>query len=152
MAVGDLTTGPSTASVGDVSIGTTGGSATASGGAGGNASGASSNTTVTYSSNVEASRAAYAPDVLSAPTAPCRISIGGSAGWLGGAIGFGGSVLDEGCDLRETSRHLHNLGQQEASVQVMCLHDGARKALEAAGVTCKVTRDEAKVVSPSEMP
>lgn len=138
MAVGDLSTGPSTANVGPISVGTTGGA----GGQGGDASGASSTTTVTYSSSSEASRAAYAPGVLNSPTAPCRIAIGGSAGWLGGAIGFGGSTLDEGCDLRETSRHLSNLGQKEASVQVMCLHEGARKALEAAGVECKVQRGE----------
>lgn len=114
-----MTTGPSTAT-NDVSVAPIGGS---------------------VSVNSEAAKAAYAPDVLTSPTAPCRIGVGGSAGWLGGAIGFGTSTLDEGCDLRETSRHLSNIGQKEAAVQVMCLHEGARKALEVSGVICRVTSD-----------
>lgn len=133
--------GWSSSNSGGNSLALTNGGSSATGGSatGGNASGASSTTTVTYSSNVEASRAAYAPDVLTASTAPCRVSWGGSAGWLGGALGIGGSTLDEGCDLRETSRHLYNVGQRDAAVQVMCLHEGARKALEAVGVECKVS-------------
>lgn len=85
-----------------------------------------------------AARAAYAPDVIASPTAPCRIGIGASAGWLGGSVGVSASVLDEGCDIRETSRMLHNMGFKEAAVQALCLHDGSRKALEATGVKCLI--------------
>ena len=74
---------------------------------------------------------AYAPDVLATPTAPCRVSIGASAGWLGGALGFGGSVLDEGCHIRETARVLAGLGLAEAAIRAMCQDDVARKALAA---------------------
>jgi hypothetical protein len=61
-----------------------------------------------------------APDVLATPTAPCRISVGISGGWLGGAIGFGSSTEDEGCTLRENARLLHNFGQKEAALKLMC--------------------------------
>jgi hypothetical protein len=88
--------------------------------------------------SVEAPRLATAPDVISYPTAPCRIAIGASGGWFGGAIGFSGSSLDEACSRIETSRHLHNLGMRDASVQVMCLSDEARQALEATGVKCLI--------------
>lgn len=82
--------------------------------------------------------AAYAPDVISYPTAPCRVAIGASGGWFGGAIGFSGSSLDEACSRIETSRHLHNLGMRDASQQIMCLSDEARQALEATGFKCLI--------------
>lgn len=98
--------------------------------------------TVGNSMQVDAARAAYAPDVIAYPTAPCRVAIGGSAGWLGGAIGVTGSVLDENCSRIETSRHLHNLGHKEAAVQILCLSDEAKRALEATGVVCKLKAPE----------
>lgn len=73
-----------------------------------------------------------APDVIAYPTAPCRISVSASAGWLGGAFGFGSSVLDESCRRIEVSRQLHNLGQRDAAVSVMCNEPEAAKALGAA--------------------
>ena len=88
--------------------------------------------------SVEAPRLATAPDVISYPTAPCRIAIGASGGWFGGAIGFSGSSLDEACSRIETSRHLHNLGMKDASQQIMCLSDEARQALEATGFKCLI--------------
>jgi len=100
---------------------------------------------VTSGVNVEASRFAQAPDVISYPTAPCRISIGASGGWFGGAIGFSGSSLDEACSRIETSRHLHNLGAKEAAVQIMCLSSEAKQALEATGVKCLI-----KAEAPAE--
>jgi len=39
-----------------------------------------------------------APSVQGNTTAPCRIQIGASAGWMGGSFGAGSSILDEGCD------------------------------------------------------
>lgn len=86
------------------------------------------------------SKFAQAPDVIAYPTAPCRIAVGGSAGWFGGALGISTSSEDEGCTLRETARLLHNLGQSGAALQVMCLNDDARLALQASGVACKVQR------------
>lgn len=82
--------------------------------------------------------------MISTPTAPCRISIGASAGWLGGALGISGSILDEGCDIRESSRMLHNLGFKESAVQVLCLHEASRKALEVTGVKCLIGQAEVK--------
>lgn len=137
--------------------------ATATGGAGG-AGGAATATTTTSntatggsaSSSVQAgamtgpvtagnaltleARSVTAPDVISYPTAPCRVAIGASGGWLGGALGFSGSVEDTNCTLRETSRQLWNVGQRDAAVQVLCLNPDARLALQASGVACKVER------------
>jgi hypothetical protein len=121
--------------VGTSASGGAGGSAS-----GGNATGGASNATAgssTSAVNVSGARAAYAPDVLSTPTAPCRVSVGASAGWLGGAFGIGTSVLDDGCNVRETARVLWALGQRDAAIQAMCLDDTAKKALQAVGVVCR---------------
>lgn len=116
--------------------GGTGGNASAVGGTGGTAkavagsaqaSTGSSTSAVTVSS--QASRAAYAPDILATPTAPCRVAVGISAGWLGGALGLGGSVLDEGCHIRETARVLAGLGLIVAAVRALCQDPVAAKAL-----------------------
>jgi len=115
------------------------------GGSGGNASasasaqaGAQGGSVGNVGINVAAARLAQAPDVISYPTAPCRVSIGASGGWFGGAIGFSSSVMDEICSRIETSRHLHNLGAKDAAVQIMCLSDEAKQALEATGVKCLI--------------
>ena len=108
-----------------------GGAATANAGAA-TASAGSSSSAVTVSS--QASRAAYAPDILATPTAPCRVAVGISAGWLGGALGLGGSVLDEGCHIRETARVLAGLGLIVAAVRALCQDPVAAKAL---GEVCK---------------
>jgi len=126
--------------VGTSASGGAGGSASSTGGnaTGGNAAGGSATSGGSTSAvNVNGSRAAYAPDVLSTPTAPCRVSVGASAGWLGGAFGIGTSVLDDGCNIRETARVLWALGQRDAAIQAMCLDETARKALSAVGVICR---------------
>lgn len=108
-----------------------GGAATANAGAA-TASAGSSSSAVTVSS--QASRAAYAPDILATPTAPCRVAVGASAGWLGGALGFGTSVLDDGCHILNVARVLAGLGLVDAAVRAMCQDAIARKAL---GEVCK---------------
>lgn len=113
------------------------------GGSGGNANATAGSTAttgpITMGSQLAIEwRTAQAPDVISYPTAPCRISIGASGGWFGGAIGFSGSSLDEACSRIETSRHLHNLGAREAAVQIMCLSPEAKQALEATGLKCLI--------------
>lgn len=50
------------------------------------------------------SASAYAPSVLANPTAPCRVAIGGSGGWIAGSFGIGGSFEDEECSAREAYR------------------------------------------------
>lgn len=108
-----------------------GGSATASAGSA-TASAGSAQSAVTI--NSQAARAAYAPDILATPTAPCRVAVGASAGWLGGALGFGTSVLDEGCHIRETARVLAGLGLVQAAIRALCQDAVASKAL---GEACK---------------
>jgi hypothetical protein len=94
--------------------------------------------TVGNSLNVEMKGSAYAPDVIAYPTAPCRVAFGASGGGITAVFGLSGSILDEACSRIETSRHLHNLGHQAAAVQIMCLSDEARKALEVTGVKCMI--------------
>lgn len=61
-----------------------------------------------------------APDILATPTAPCRIAVGVSVGVIGGAAGFGYSVEDEGCTMRENARLLNNLGEKAAALKLLC--------------------------------
>jgi len=61
-----------------------------------------------------------APAMITTTTAACRVAVQASAGWLGGAFGFGTSVLDEGCDTREDARLLVNMGEREAAVLRLC--------------------------------
>ncbi len=76
--------------------------------------------TVAYSGTYDVRSTGVAPDMIASPTAPCRIGVGISGGWVGGALGIGSSVLDEGCELRENARLLNNLGKQSAAVQLLC--------------------------------
>lgn len=120
--------------------------AVATGGAGG-AGGAASASAGSVTSNYRGS--AIAPDVTAFPTAPCRVAGGVSGGWFGGAIGINGSVLDESCDLQNMSNTLSNRGQKAASIQILCLHDNARKAMEATGVKCLIANElPAAIVKP----
>jgi len=80
-------------------------------------------------SRVEIQTTGIAPDMISSPTAPCRVALGASAGWLGGAFGFNGSVLDEGCDAREDARMLNNLGLKTEAVTRLCAKPEMAKAL-----------------------
>lgn len=123
-----------------VSQGGAGGSATATGGnslaqggnatggdaAGGSATAASNQTATTGNQSVTISgperlmTTGIAPDLLVNPTAPCRVAVGASAGWLGGAFGLSGSVMDEGCDAREDSRLLYNMGMKDEAIMRLC--------------------------------
>jgi hypothetical protein len=76
--------------------------------------------TITYGGEYKLRSTGVAPDMIASPTAPCRIGVGISGGWVGGALGIGSSVLDEGCELRENARLLNNLGKQTAAVQLLC--------------------------------
>lgn len=110
-----------------------GGSASSSSGAASSATASNAGNTqaVTFTSpdDISVRTVGQAPDMIAYPTAPCRIAISASAGWLGGAFGFGGSVLDESCRRIEVSRQLHNLGAKDAAVAVMCNEPEAAKAL-----------------------
>ena len=125
------------------------------GGAGGNASaGASAQAlgqgtggsvgNVSPSFTVNTERSAYAPDVISYPTAHCRIALGGSGGNGIISFGFSSSVLDENCELIELSKHATlTLGQRDVGAQIMCLSPKVRQVYEAMGVKCLVALPEA---------
>lgn len=61
-----------------------------------------------------------APDVSAYSTAPCRIAVGASGGWMGGALGFSGSVLDEGCDVWRDHLNLRLAGYVEQADLRLC--------------------------------
>lgn len=115
----------------------TGGTSSASASAGSastssaNNAGNTQSVTFTAPERSEVRTTGIAPDVISQPTAPCRIAVSASAGWLGGAFGFGGSVLDESCRRIEVSRQLYNMGRINAAVKVMCNEPEAAAALGA---------------------
>lgn len=70
-----------------------------------------------------------APSQLSAPTAPCRIAVGVAGSWMGGSLGIGSSVLDDGCDTREDSRLLFNLGLRTEAIARLCMKPEMATAL-----------------------
>jgi hypothetical protein len=57
---------------------------------------------------------------VSYSTAPCRVAVGASGGWLGGAFGFTGSVLDEGCDVWRDVVNLTAHNYKEAADMCLC--------------------------------
>jgi hypothetical protein len=93
-------------------------------------------------------KTAQAPDVISYPTAPCRVAIGGSAGWFGGALGIVASTEDEGCTMRENARQLFNFGLTAAAIQLMCLDANAKLALEATGTKCLIRKPQEQPQEP----
>jgi len=94
---------------------------------------------------------ARAPDIFSYPTAPCRIAVGGSAGWVQFGFGLTSSVMDENCEINELRRGFQELGNTAAATQVMCLSDKGRKALEATGTKCLIKNEE-PTVQPQATP
>jgi len=93
--------------------------------------------------------AAQAPDAIALPTAPCRVAGGVSGGWFGGAFGISTSAMDESCDIQNMSNTLSNRGAKAASIQILCLHDNARKALEVTGTKCLIANEQpAEVIKP----
>lgn len=99
-----------------------------------NASNSGNNQAITFSSpaapeKVTVKTTGEAPAVLTNTTANCRVAIGASAGWLGGAFGFGTSVIDENCEIITLSIHMHNIGLKEQAVQMMCQSERAAKAM-----------------------
>lgn len=71
-----------------------------------------------------------APSLLTNTTSNCRIAVSASAGWLGGAFGFGTSVVDENCEIITMSQHMHNLGLQVESIEMLCESPRARKVMK----------------------
>lgn len=108
-------------SVNDNRSSATVGVATAVSNTSGSASGASiTNNIPTTPDKLTITTVGQAPDILATPTAPCRIAVGVSVGVIGGAAGFGYSVEDEGCTMRENARLLNNLGEKAAALKLLC--------------------------------
>jgi hypothetical protein len=55
-----------------------------------------------------------------APSTPCSSVVSGGAGFAGFGISLGGSYVDEECNVRETARLLHLIGQPDAAIAIMC--------------------------------
>jgi hypothetical protein len=112
---------------------------------GGNSVGLTASPTVEF-------KAATAPDIITYPTAPCLNAGGVSAGWFGGSVGITSSSRNDECALINKSVALHNLGLKEAAVQVMCLDDESRMALEATGVKCLISKPQQQEPQPRITP
>lgn len=98
-----------------------------------------------YSGGYDLRTTGIAPDILAQPTAPCRVAVGVSGGWIGGALGIGGSVEDTGCTRRENARVLTGLGRQDAAVRLMCADPEVSKVL----AECAAPAPAAGVVAPA---
>lgn len=85
-----------------------------------------------------------APSILANPTAPCRIQGGAGGGWLGGALSFSGSLLDEGCDARADTMLLISINQPGAAIARACQKAELAKAL---GPLCPAPVAETKKTS-----
>lgn len=85
--------------------------------------------TMNYSGgyDVKTTPTVYAPPI--GVSAPCHIALSGSVSVVGFGAGLGGSVLDPGCDLRETARLLYGIGKTDAAAKVMCANPTAAAAL-----------------------
>jgi hypothetical protein len=75
---------------------------------------------VRYSGSYRVESVGIAPDVTTNNTAPCRIAVGASGSWIGGALGLFGSVIDEGCDVWRDHENLVNGGYKEAANYRLC--------------------------------
>jgi len=75
------------------------------------------------------------------PTAPCRIALTAGIQVIKFGASLGGSVLDTGCDLRETVRTVAVvLNDVTTASALMCLNDNRyAEARKAAGKACAVT-------------
>lgn len=82
-----------------------------------------------YSGSYDVRTVGNAPDVISYSTAPCRVAIGASGGWLGGAFGFTGSVLDDGCDIWRDVVNLTAHNYKEAADMRLCDKPELKKVL-----------------------
>jgi hypothetical protein len=100
----------------------TGGNAKSSAYSGGNTQSVSviENGDTHYSGSYDVRTVGNAPDIVSYSTAPCRVAVGASGGWLGGAFGFTGSVLDEGCDVWRDVVNLTAHNYKEAADMRLC--------------------------------
>lgn len=108
----------------------TGGSATAQGGQGGHsAATVNVNTAPAQRRTTELRTVGIAPDMVSSPTAPCRVAMGIGGGPMGWAASIFGSTLDEGCEMREEARLLYNFGEKEAALRRLCKKKETAEAL-----------------------
>jgi hypothetical protein len=91
--------------------------------------------TVRQAGTVRIENTPDAPAIIASPTAVCRVTFGAGGSVPGLGISFGSSVLDEGCDAREDSRLLHNMGLHAEAVLRLCAKPEMAKAL---GSRCPV--------------
>lgn len=61
-----------------------------------------------------------------APTAPCQASLGGFLSFIGG-IGLAGSRTLEECEIRESGRIAHAIGQPDMAKEIVCMGKYAAK-------------------------
>ena len=82
----------------------------------------------------------YAPGLAAAGSEVCLGSI--SAGGAGAGFGLtvGGTMVDQGCQLRMNARTLATLGYNVAAREEMCIDPAVRAAMLSAGTPCSADR------------
>jgi len=140
-SAGGNATGGSTGPISNVNTaqGGAGGNATATGGQGGaggqggsaqsvsGSSGSGNSTNVNEVTNIpHQTPMAYAPDNLN--TSPCVKGFSGGGAGPMGAMSFGFSKTDKGCDSRQTAVIFHGLHNDFAAAKILCSTDAAKRA------------------------
>lgn len=145
-------TGPATATVGNVAGGSVGPVAGGAGGAGGMATGGAVGDTTANASNQgnatsdasnqgNSQTTQYQGDSYPRqtpmavagfvqPTSTCTAARNGGASSPVAGISFGVSTKDEECDLRETARMFHEMGQAKLAVELLCKSKAAQRLKE----------------------
>jgi hypothetical protein len=90
-------------------------------------SGNAQSVVINEAQQVRQAPAASAPTVYN--TANCRVGFSGGLSTPVGGLSFGGSDVDETCELIELSKRLSQLGLRDEAVQLMCLNPKAKKVM-----------------------
>jgi hypothetical protein len=85
---------------------------------------------IRYGGSYTVKSVGVAPDISTYSTAPCRVAIGASGGWIGGSVGFAGSVLDDGCDVWRDHVNLRASGHLDGANIRLCDKPELAKVLD----------------------
>lgn len=130
-SIGDVSTGPSTATASNSNTNNADNSSTLS-----------SNVSVEGDTFIQArnrripvSTAYAAPLTSGIDTCLGSASAGVQTGIIG--VSFGGTKRDRICETIKLSRELHHMGMREGAVQLLCIDERVRVAMENAGTPCE---------------
>lgn len=106
--------------------------------------------------NFEAQERAPVNTAYAAPLVSGEDTCMGSSSIGGQGVGFGISIgttwTDENCQRLKNSRQLAAMGFRRASVALLCVNDDVARAMEAAGLPCRVTNGDEWTLTTVALP